>query len=60
MLHAYYICCKNAPQNTFSKQTNTMNPDQTVPKGYVQTATGVWMDRPMDRNDKNIYNFPYK
>ena len=32
---AYYVCCmnSNALQNIFAMEANTMNPDQTVPKG---------------------------
>ena len=37
ILSAYYFCCvnSNALQNTFSMEANTMNPDQTAPKGAV-------------------------
>ena len=34
---AYYVCCifSNAIQNTSTTEANTMNPDQTAPKGAV-------------------------
>ena len=37
MSSAQYICCiyLDARQNTFTMEANTMNPDQTVPKGAV-------------------------
>ena len=41
MLSAYYICCiySNALQNTFVMEANTMNPDQTAPKGAVWSGS---------------------
>ena len=37
MLSAVYICCfySNALQNAFAMEANTINPDQTAPKGAV-------------------------
>ena len=37
ILSTYYICCiySNSLKNTFTMESNSMNPDQTAPKGAV-------------------------